>query len=190
VTRDETTRSLERVVDADPSDTTAALALAVAKVRAGALAAVVEAHADRPTKYHAPRRIGRNRNTSGWSEPDRRATGRLYLWSADGTPELSRKTRIAAARAALLAVGIDPVAVTLTWSGKAGCSLCPCSPGYIIKITKQDPAGPKIGTRIREDAASPTDNIYGTVVVQASEPEPKTEMELIRDGLGIRNGGR
>jgi hypothetical protein len=120
----------------------------------------------------------------------KRTTGRLYVWSAKGTPELSKKTRIAAARATLLAVGIDPVAVTLSWSPKAGCSMCPCSPGYIVKLAKQDPAGPQVGARIREDAALVTDDIYGTVVVPASEPEPKTEMELLRDGLGIQNGGR
>lgn len=187
---DETMRTLDRAAQESPDDKAAATKLAVEKVRAGALAAVVTASSKHPTKYHAPRRLGRDRQTAGYSTPLTRATGRLYVGSAEGTPELSKKTRIAAARATLLAVGIDPVAVTLTWSRKAGCSMCPCSPGYIVKLAKQDPAGPKVGARIREDAAQPTDDIYGTVVVQAGEPEPKTEMETLRDQLGIKNGGR
>ena len=33
---------------------------------------------------------------------------------------------------ALVRAGIDPDTVRVNWSKHAGCSVCPCSPGFII----------------------------------------------------------
>lgn len=165
--------TLERRVAADPGDEGAALALATARVRAGADVAVVSTHHRAPAK---------------WS----RKNGRVYVSSAPGSVELTRRTRIKAARAILAAVGIDPTQVTLTWSRHAGCSTCPCSPGYILKTVcpcERCRTGRTCGGLA---AATARSDIWGTVVAadDGSAPEPKSEMEMIRDKLGIRNGGR
>ena len=39
-----------------------------------------------------------------------------------------------AALSALLSLGVDIEKVKLSWNQKAGCSMCPCSPGFIVKV--------------------------------------------------------
>jgi hypothetical protein len=65
-------------------------------------------------------------------------------------------------------LGCQPEQVKLNWSQHAGCSMCPCSPGYIVTAPVQKPVDIYVSVEAADDAAAVT-------------PEAKPALDQVRD---------
>ncbi len=87
--------------------------------------------------------LGLTGTVSAYPERDQRrySRGRVFVWIKDESvmENLQNRTTRPADQYRLIALsamkqaGLDIDSFKLVWSQKAGCSMCPCSPGFIIK---------------------------------------------------------
>jgi hypothetical protein len=87
------------------------------------------------------------RKQRGWSRSDVREFNkapRIYVSVKDETVLENLDRRLArpsklwadAVDPALEALGVSRATHTATWSRNAGCSMCPCSPGFVVRPRK------------------------------------------------------
>jgi|CXWL01.1.fsa_nt_gi hypothetical protein len=108
--------------------------LALAKIRAGALVAVIRTRKREDSNAKRVSVTKRAANGNTWKSQQKRAA-RLYLFFKGGD---SPKARRLAMRLALADLGLAsaepkslPLGLVATWARDAGCS-CGCSPGFVL----------------------------------------------------------
>ena len=91
--------------------------------------------------------FGLNGTVSAYPERGQRrySKGRVFVWVTDESVMENLQNRTTRptehyrliALTALQQLGFDTDSFKLVWSQKAGCTLCPCSPGFVIKPLKE-----------------------------------------------------